>query len=76
MAITSLLEERVFQPEEAARLVAAYERALAQLNLTNRDDPVTELIAKKIVELSATCDGGPEAICSIALQNLGVQVRE
>lgn len=76
MAVSLILEGRVFEPEEAARLVAAYERALAELHLTNRDDPITELVAKKIVELGATCDGGPETICSAALQELGVRLPE
>jgi hypothetical protein len=76
VAIRSLLAEKVFQPEEAARLVAAYERALDQLDLKDRDDPVTDLVAKKIIELSASCDGGPEKVCAAVLKNLGIPNRE
>jgi hypothetical protein len=76
VAIRSLLAEKVFQPEEAARLVAAYERALDQLNLKDRTDPVTSLVAKKIIELSASCDGGPEKVCATALEDLGIPRRQ
>jgi hypothetical protein len=76
VAIRALLKETVFEPQEAARLVAAYERALDQLHLKDRNDPMTDLIAKKIIEVSANCRGGPEKICAAALENLGIQVRE
>src|SRR4051794_5398921 len=75
VAIRSLLAEKVFQPEETARLVAAYERALHQLNLKDRTDPVTSLVAKKIIELSGSCDGGPEKVCAMALEDLGIPRR-
>jgi hypothetical protein len=48
MAINSLLAEKVFAPEDAARLVAAYQRALDQLHLKGPNEAITELIARKI----------------------------
>jgi hypothetical protein len=76
VAIRSLLAEKVFQPEDAARMVAAYERALDQLHLQDRSDPVTNLIAKKIIEVGSTCEGGAEKICATALKNLGLPADE
>ena len=50
MPITRLLQTSMFNPDQIRELVAAYESALASLNLTNRTDPVTEMVAKAIIE--------------------------
>ena len=54
MPITRLLQTSMFNPDQIRELVAAYESALASLNLTNRTDPVTELVAKAITECAKT----------------------
>jgi len=43
-------------PEDIEGLVAAYEQALIALGIEDRNDPMTELVAKKVFEirLSAT----------------------
>ena len=77
VAIRSLLAEKAFQPEDAARLVAAYEHALARLHLKDRDDPITDLVAKKIIDVAANADGSSaETICAVALRNLGIPADE
>jgi len=38
-------------PEEIAVLTEAYEATLQQLRLVDRSDPITQLIAKKIIEI-------------------------
>jgi hypothetical protein len=77
LAIRSLIAGKAFQPEEAARLVAAYEFALDQLHLKDRNDPVTDLVAKKIIDVGANADGSSaETICADALRGLGFQTRE
>ena len=50
MAIYRLLKNRAFGPDEIKVLTTAYEDALRALRLTNRSDPATEIIAKKIIE--------------------------
>ena len=54
MPITRLLQTSMFNPDQIRELVAAYESALASLNLTNRTDPVTEMVAKAIIECAKT----------------------
>ena len=54
MAIYRLLQNSAFAPEDIAPLVAAYEHCLRILKLSDRSDPVTELVAKKIIELAQT----------------------
>jgi hypothetical protein len=41
-----------FSPEEAKVLIEAFEDTLRALNLVDRADPVTMLVAKRIVELA------------------------
>ena len=72
MAIYRLIAAGTFGPDEIEVMVAAYEAALADLRLTNRDDPITELIAKSIVNVTATGERNPERIKERALNALGV----
>ena len=75
MAITKHLAGRAFSPEQVEQLTAAYEGALAELQITNRDDPITELIARKIIEVSdsdGTC--APAILYTRALAQLGLPV--
>jgi hypothetical protein len=52
MAIYRIFRERVFEPEAIERMTSAYEGALNVLQLANRQDPITELVARKIIELA------------------------
>ena len=52
MAIYRLLQNSAFAPEDIAPLVAAYEDCLRTLKLSDRSDPITEIVAKKIIELA------------------------
>jgi hypothetical protein len=50
MPITRLLKNTAFNDEQVRELVYAYESVLTGLGLTDRTDPMTELVAKKIIE--------------------------
>jgi hypothetical protein len=56
MAIYRLLKFFAFDPEEITCMTAAYEDALRLLQLANRQDPITELVAKKIIEVTQAGD--------------------
>jgi hypothetical protein len=45
-----MMDHGVFNPRQIAEMVAAFESTLAALNLIDRTDPVTELIAKAIID--------------------------
>jgi hypothetical protein len=51
MAIYRLLQNSPFGPVEIAVLTDAYECTLQKLSLVDRNHPLTELIAKKVIEL-------------------------
>jgi hypothetical protein len=76
VAIYRLLRETSFSPDEIERMTAAYEAVLKALRLSDRTDPITELIAKKIIEVARNGEHDPGRICAGILCDLGVSVPE
>jgi hypothetical protein len=54
-------------------MTAAYEGALIDLSVANRDDPITDLIAKAIVNVTATGERDPILVKERAINALGVR---
>jgi hypothetical protein len=71
VAIYRLLPNSVFEPEDIARMTTAYEKALILLGLKDRNDPLTELVAKQVVEVAQTDERDFEVICTLANSRLG-----
>ena len=71
MPIDRLLNGSAFGPEDVERLNRAYTYALRSLHLVDRDDPVAEIVARKIIEVGATVRD-PHEIGKIAIKRLGV----
>ncbi len=76
MAIYRLLQKSAFEPDDIKRMTTAYETALVQLELKDRNDPLTELIAKLIIEVAQTGETNADNICAIALSRLNGTARE
>jgi hypothetical protein len=68
-----LIASGTFGPDEIKAMAATYEGALIDLQLIDRNDPLTELIAKAIVNVTATGERDPEKIKERALNALGVR---
>ena len=60
-------------PEQISRLSEAYEQTLKALSLKDRNDPLTELIAKKIIEIGQIGVKEPAQISELAIKGLGIQ---
>jgi hypothetical protein len=71
MTVHQLFGNTSFGPEEIAVLVAAYEQTLKKLGLVDRDDPITQMIAKKIIELGQRGARDPEHISALAMIEMG-----
>jgi hypothetical protein len=71
MPINRLLAGSKLGPEEIKRLNAAYTYALRALSLVDRNDPLTDLLARKIIEAGAT-ETDPTKISEMAVKRLGV----
>ena len=74
MAIYRLLENAAYDPGRVRIMIEAYECACRELNLVgNKTDPITEIIAKKIVELTRDeVEPDPKEICERSLRELGI----
>jgi hypothetical protein len=59
-------------PEEISRLEAAYEQTLRTIGLKDRGDPITEMIAKKIIEIAQTGVRDPAQIAMRAIKEIGL----
>jgi hypothetical protein len=73
MAIHRLIANGSFGPDEIEAMTAAYDAALIELSQPNNDDPITELVAKSIVNVTATGERDPALIRERALNALGVR---
>jgi hypothetical protein len=76
VAIYRLFQKSAFGPDDIKRMGDAYERALVALELKDRDDPLTEILAKLIVEIAQTGEKDPGTICANALRRLREPDRE
>jgi hypothetical protein len=73
MPIYRLLQNSPLGPEEIAVLTEAYEGTLRKLKLVDRNDPVTEMIAKKIIELGQRGVRQAEQLIELAMKELRIE---
>jgi hypothetical protein len=69
LAIYRLLQQKsAFGPDIVQVMSSAYEDALCALRLTDRSDPITQIVAEKIIEVAELWDR--DMLLHIALQEL------
>ena len=73
MAIYRLLKNSTLEPEEISRITEAYEQALHTLCVKDRDDPLTEMIATKIIKFAQTGVHDPAQLSALAIKELSVR---
>jgi hypothetical protein len=71
MPIDRLLKERSIEQQDAERLRRAFNLALKGLHLVDRDDPVCEIVAGKIIEIGMDGTRNPREIAELAVRRLG-----
>jgi hypothetical protein len=76
MAIYRLLQHSAFTPEDIVPIGEAYEDCLRILKLADRSDPLTEIIAKAIIQIAQTGVRDPVQIRELALKQLGTPPAE
>jgi hypothetical protein len=60
-----------FGPEDIALLAAGLESALTSLEITNRNDPTTTLVAKLIIHLARNGERDPTRLAKRAVEIVG-----
>ena len=73
MPIYRLLQNSPMRPDEIKVLADAYERTLRKLHLVDRNDPVTQLVAKKIIDLGQRGVRDPNKLIELAIKELRAQ---
>ena len=76
MPIYRLLRDAAFDQGHADKITAAYEAALKLLYLNDQDDPICEMVAKKIIELARSGIQDPPQLCARSLKELGISLPE
>ena len=72
MIMRRLLQNLAFDQDDIKRLAAAYEEALRALHISDRDDPINEVIAQRIIEGARTGVRDPIVLCKMAVKDLMV----
>jgi hypothetical protein len=72
MTIHGLLQTLALSQDDIERLAAAYEEALRALHISDRDDPVNQVIARRIIEGARAGVRDAHALCQMAIKDLMV----
>ena len=72
MPIHRLIQNLSFNQDDIDRLSAAYEEALRALHISDRDDPINQIIAQRIIEGARTGVRDPGDLCKMAIKDLMV----
>jgi len=72
MPIYKLLQGSAFEHEQCTAMGIVYEKLLKELGLVNRSDPLCEIIAHKVIELSQRGERDPDRLYEVALAALQV----
>ena len=73
MAIYRLLRNSTMAPEEISRITEAYEQALHSLCVRDRDDPLTEMIAKTIIKIAQAGVNDAAQLSVLAIAELRIR---
>ena len=73
MAIYRLLKNSTLEPEEIACIKKAYEQALRTLCVKDRDDPLTEMIAKQIIKIAQAGVHDAAQLSALAVEELRIR---
>lgn len=73
MPISRLLDETDLSPERRHVLQLAFDNTLRKLNLVDRNDPICEIVARKIIEIGAHSPANAVAIAEIAYRQLAAK---
>jgi hypothetical protein len=71
MPINRLFRDGKIKPEDVERLNRAFTFALGELGLVDRNDPLCEIVAYKVIEIDAAGTHDPNEIGMLAAQQLG-----
>ena len=72
MPFHRLIQNLSFNQDDIERLAEAYEEALRALHISDRDDPINQVIAQRIIEGAPTGVRDAGDLCKMAIKDLMV----
>ena len=72
MTVHPLFERLSVEPDEISRLAEAYKLTLEALRLHDRDDAMTRIVARAIIEISQTGVEDPAELSRLAIKQVGI----
>jgi len=73
MPINRLLRDGKIKADEVERLNRAFTFTLSSLSLVDRNDPVCDIIARKVIEVDAAGTHDPKEIAKLVAKEFGIQ---
>ena len=70
MPLAPYLRGGVFEPKQIEDMTAAFESVCRSLQLADRADPFTEIVARKVIEIAGTGERDPERLHDLVLTAL------
>jgi hypothetical protein len=70
VAIYKMLQGMAFDDQDLKAMTTAYETILSELGLTERTDPLTEIVARKIITYCQIDGCDPEALRDRVLKDI------
>jgi hypothetical protein len=67
MPLTPYLKEAVFDPKAIEAMNTAFAAACKSLQLVIRDDPMTQILARKIIDIARAGECDPQRMHDLAL---------
>ena len=71
MPIDRLLQRRGVGSDDSQRLKQAFNLALCRLDLVDRNDPICEIVARKVIEIGLDDTRNPQEIAAQTIKQLG-----
>jgi hypothetical protein len=69
LSVTPFLSHQGFDPETAAVVATAFDKVCAELRLCPRQDRLTEIVAREIIEAAKKGSRNETAICLSVLEH-------
>lgn len=76
MTIDRFLKKGSVRPQDAAMLDEAFRLALRKLNLVDRGDPITEMVARQVIQAARAGAQTAADVVKIAIKNLGIRMEK
>ncbi|MFB9268207.1 hypothetical protein ACFFWD_34670 [Bradyrhizobium erythrophlei] len=73
MPINRLLKDGQHTPEQVELLNNAFKLALSSMGVVDRNDPLCEMVARKVIEVCATGVSEPRDIAEKAVMRIGLR---